>query len=140
MQIFLSFDFQKDIDKVNGFRSILENPNSDISFIDGSCKKDYAGKSENIIKQQISQLLDKASVTVCLISKYTKKSQWVKWELEASRSKSKGIVGIVLKDKNHEIKSYSDCPSIFDNKKYFVYYWNNPVKLKEHIQKAEKNR
>ena len=140
MQIFLSFAYEEDIDQVNGFRSMLENTRANIYFNDGSCKKDYSGKSEDQNKKYISSLLNQSSVTVCLLSKYSKKSNWVNWEIEASRSKEKGIVGIVLKNKNSEIKSYGDCPSFLDGNRYEVYYWDTPERMQQHIEEAEKNR
>lgn len=140
MQIFLSFDYDEDIDQVNGFRGMLENPNADINFLDGSCKKDYGGKSNYEIEQYIKSLIDKSSVTVCLISSKTKQSEWVNKELEISQSKNKGIIGIVLKGKESEIKKYSDCPGIFDNERYFVYYWDEPKVLQKSIEKSEKRR
>lgn len=140
MQIFLSFAFDEDIEQVNGFRGMLDNPNANINFLDGSCKKDYQGKSTHEIEQYIKSLIDKSSVTVCLISGKTKKSDWVKRELEISQSKNKGIVGIVLKEKNEEIKKYSDYPVIFDGKRYLVKYWNEPEEMQKYIEEAEKRR
>ncbi len=140
MQIFLSFAFDEDIEQVNGFRGMLDNLNANINFLDGSCKKDYQGKPTHEIEQYIKSLIDKSSVTVCLISGKIKKSDWVKRELEISQSKNKGIVGIVLKEKNDEIKKYSDCPVIFDEKRYFVKYWNEPEEMQKYIEEAEKRR
>lgn len=140
MQIFLSFAYDEDKEQVNGFRSMLENPDADINFEDGSCKKDYGGKPEEEIKRIIRSLLDRCSVTVCLLSRKTKKSEWVNWELEASQSKGKGIVGIVLKGKRDEIKHYSDCPSLLDGKRYNVYYWDTPEKMQRWIEEAEKKK
>ena len=140
MQIFLSFDFDEDIDQVNGFRGMLDNPNTGIDFVDGSCKKDYEGKPDNEIEQYIKSLIDKSSVTVCLISSKTKQSKWVNRELELSQSKGKGIVGIVLKDKNHEIKYISDCPKLIDNERYLVHYWDDSKQMHQWIEGAEKRR
>lgn len=140
MQIFLSFDYDEDIDQVNGFRGMLDNPNAGINFIDGSCKKDYGDKSDYEIEQYIKSLIDQSSVTVCLISNNTKQSRWVNKELEISQSKKKGIIGIVLKGKENEINDYSDCPIIFDNKRYFAYYWSEPENIQKLIEKSEKRR
>ncbi len=140
MQIFLSFAYDEDIEQVNGFRGMLQNPNTNIEFIDGSCKKDYNGKPEQEIEQYIKSLIDKSSVTVCLISGKTKKSDWVNKELKISQSKSKGIVGIVLKGKEDEIKSISDCPSVFDGKRYLAYRWGKPEDMQKYIEDAEKRR
>ncbi len=140
MQIFLSFAYDEDIEQVNGFRGMLQNPNANIEFLDGSCKKDYSGKSEQEIEQYIKSLLDKSSVTVCLISGKTKRSEWVNKELKISQSKSKGIVGIVLKGKDDEIKGLSDYPNIFDGKRYLVYKWDKPEVMQKYIDEAEKRR
>jgi hypothetical protein len=140
MQIFLSFAYDEDIEQVNGFRGMLENPNAEINFVDGSCKKDYHGKTDEEIERYIKSLIDQSSVTVCLISGKTKNSKWVNRELEISQSKEKGIVGIVLKDKNSEIKNYSDCPQIFDGNRYKVHYWSSPEQMTKWIEEAEKRR
>ena len=91
MQIFLSFAYDEDIDQVNGFRGMLENPDAEINFVDGSCKKDYEGRPDYEIEKYIKSLIDGSSVTVCLISGKTKTSKWVNKELEISQSKNKGI-------------------------------------------------
>jgi len=140
MQIFLSFAYDEDVDQVNGFRAMLENPNADIDFTDGSCKKDYSDKPESAIRRYIRTLLDQSSVTVCLISARTRASQWVAWEVEETISKAKGLVGIVLKGRNSEIKSYQDCPSGFDGKRYVVHYWDSPEKMQQFIEEAERAR
>lgn len=140
MQIFLSFAYDEDIEQVNGFRGMLENPNANINFVDGSCKKDYQGKSKYELERYIKSLIDKSSVTVCLISHKTKNSHWVDKELKISQSKGKGIIGIVLKGKKTEIKNYLNCPHIFDGKRYAVYYWDVPEKMQKMIEEAEKRR
>jgi hypothetical protein len=60
--------------------------------------------------------------------------------LKISQSKSKGIVGIVLKGKDDEIKGLSDCPSVFDGKRYLVYRWGKPEDMQKYIEDAEKRR
>jgi hypothetical protein len=140
MKIFLSFAYDEDIDQVNGFRSMLENPLANISFTDGSCKKDYSGKSEYQIKQYIASLIDNSSVIVCLISGNTRRSSWVGWELEIGKNKNKGIVGIVLKGKNNEVPDLGYCPDMFSNNRYKVYFWNEPKIMQKNIEEAERNR
>ena len=140
MQIFLSFAYDEDIDGVNGFRGMLENPNANINFVDGSCKKDYGEQSEAEIDRYIRSLVDQSSVTVCLISAKTRSSQWVDRELKISQSKGKGIAGIILKGKENEISSYSDCPQIFHGQRYKVYYWDKPETMRDWIKEAERRR
>lgn len=140
MQIFLSFAYDEDIEHVNGFRGMLENPNANINFTDGSCKKDYEGKPASQIEQYIKSLIDQSSVTVCLISEKTKTNSWVNKELEISKSKGKGIVGIVLKGKEEEIKNTGHCPPIFQGNSYKVFRWGEPAEMAGHIEEAEKRR
>lgn len=140
MQIFLSFAYDEDNEQTNGFRGMLENPAADINFVDGSCKKDYGGKSVAEIESYIKSLIDMSSVTVCLISMKTRESSWVNRELEISRSKGKGIVGIVLKGKEHEVRTYDDCPQLLDGEMYKVYYWGKPENMHTWIEQAERNR
>lgn len=140
MKIFLSFAYDEDKEQVNGFRGMLENPNANINFVDGSCKKDYQRKSEPEIDKYMRELIDQSSVTVCLLSGKTKSSDWVNRELQISQSKGKGIVGIVLRGKDNEIVNYSDCPSILDGKRYKVHYWKKPEIIQSHIEEAERQR
>lgn len=140
MQIFLSFAYDEDKEQVNGFRGMLENPKANINFVDGSCKKDYAGKPDYEIDRYIRQLIDRSSVTVCLISGKTKKSKWVTRELDVSRSKGKGIVGIILKGKDSEVSTIHQCPDFFNKSRYKVYQWGRPEEIESWIQEAEKRR
>jgi hypothetical protein len=140
MQIFLSFAYDEDIEQVNGFRGMLENPNANINFVDGSCKKNYQGKPDNQIDQYIRGLINRSSVTVCLLSGKTRNSRWVNRELELSRSIQKGIVGIVLKGKDNEVSHISQCPPILDGSRYKVFTWGTPEAMSARIQEAERRR
>ena len=134
MKIFFSFAYDEDIHQVNGFRGMIVNPNTNINFTDGSCKKDYANKSENEIKRYISSLLDQSTVTVCLISKDTHKSKWVDWELQAAESKGKGIVGIVL---NGQRVNSGEYPKFFQEKRrYQVIEWGDSNSMQRGIDNA----
>jgi len=138
MQIFLSFAFEEDRDQVNGFRGMLDNPAAGINFNDGSCKKDYAGRPEKEIKSYIGSLLDQSSVSVCLLSKDSKDSDWIDWELKASESKNKGIIGIILKDQK---LSPQDMPAFFrERSRYDVIEWDSPEMMHRAIQRAERSR
>ena len=119
---------------------MLENPSADIRFTDGSCSKDYAGKTDRQIRAYINSLLDQSSVTVCLISARTRFSEWVRWELDSSSSKRKGIIGIVLKGKNAEIPTVRECPGKFATGRYRVIYWNTPAAMAKEVEEAERRR
>ena len=93
--VFLSF-VEEDLNLVNLFRGLAKNANNDLEFDDYSVKVPYNSKDADYIKQQIRNKIDGASVTVCLIGHSTHKSEWVDWEIVASNSKKKGIVGVRL--------------------------------------------
>jgi len=140
MRIFLSFAYDEDKNEANGFRGMLENPDANIDFVDGSCKRDYGDKTDAEIDAYIRSLIEQSSVTVCLISQHTKNSDWVDRELELSSSKGKGIVGIVLQKSLPWVTHTSNCPSAFHTGRYKCYTWASPQVMSTLIQEAEKRR
>lgn len=93
--IFLTFD-SNDMNLVNLFRGQAKNKNSDLDFSDYSVKDPFDSTRAEYIKQQIRALLEKVSVTICLIGYETHKSRWVDWELRESARLGKGLVGVRL--------------------------------------------
>jgi len=93
--VFLSF-VEEDLDLVNLFRGQAKNANNDLEFDDYSVKVSYNSKDADYIKQQIRNKIDGSSVTLCLIGHNTYKSDWVDWEISATQTKNKGLVGVRL--------------------------------------------
>jgi hypothetical protein len=95
-RVFFSF-IGEDRTSVDGLRLLAANDDFDIEFYDESVKTPYNSQNETYIKSQIRPKIDRASVTVCLISGETYKSPWVDWELEHSDEKGNTIIAMALK-------------------------------------------
>lgn len=135
MNLFISFDWD-DRDQVNGFRSMLSNPNViHLQHRDTSVKHDYSEGGNSAIKNAILSKLNNSHVTVCLISQKTKNSDWVNWELEQSRLNGKPIVGFVLK--GQPVKTLAGAPEFFTRyQNYSIHPWMQPKEMSSRIQKA----
>ena len=100
--VFLSF-VEEDLNLANLFRGQARNVNNDLEFRDYSVKEPFNSSSAEYIKQQIRNLIDNVSVTLCLIGYNTHTSNWVNWEIETSALKLKGLVGVRLHSSQNDI-------------------------------------
>lgn len=102
-RIFISYDHD-DAQQVTGFMG-LRNIIDDFDFYNH--KLDHRINSNNgeyVARIIRDEYIRPASVSIVLIGNNTAKSEWVKWEIQASKELEKGILGIRLKD------SYGDIP------------------------------
>ena len=91
--VFVSFDHD-DQNQVNGFRSLVKNPNHPLDFHDHSLKEPLLERSgrpiryppndirSKPVKDEIRGKLDRASKMIVLIGQTTWQSDWVKWEID----------------------------------------------------------
>jgi hypothetical protein len=92
INVFVSFDHD-DENQVNGFRSLIQNPNHPLDFHDHSLKEpvvDWNGKPikyppsdprSEPVRNMIQTKFDKASKMIVLIGYNTWQSEWVHWEI-----------------------------------------------------------
>ncbi len=95
-RVFLSFAAE-DREQVQGLRLLASNPNYDLEFYDESVSTPIESTNPDYIKRVIREKIARTSVTVCLISEHTYKSNWVEWELEESLQKGNKIFAMALK-------------------------------------------
>ena len=100
--VFLSF-VEEDLNLANLFRGQARNANNDLEFRDYSVKEPFNSTNAEYIKQQIRNLIDNVSVTLCLIGYNTHTSNWVNWEIETSALNLKGLVGVRLHSSQSDI-------------------------------------
>ncbi len=93
VNVFVSYD-HLDQNRVNGFISLISNPNHPLSFHDWSLKDPIVDKIKKPlpyppsdsrsepIKKEIKRLFKKASRMVVLVGEYTHASEWVNWEIQ----------------------------------------------------------
>lgn len=93
--VFLSF-VEEDLNLVNLFRGQAKNPSNPLEFSDYSVKVAFDSADATYVGKQIKELINKASVTLCLIGYGTSSSRWVNWEIRTSRELKKGVVGVRL--------------------------------------------
>lgn len=93
--VFLCF-VEEDFDLVNLFRGQAKKESSELEFSDYSVKVPFDSSDADYIERQITELIQRVSVTICLIGKTTCLSTWVHWELITSASMGKGLVGVRL--------------------------------------------
>jgi len=128
-RVFLSF-IAEDKNRVQGLRLLASNPNFDIEFYDESVRSPINSTNADYIKQCIREKIARTTVTVCLISEDTHKSNWVDWELEESDKKGKTIIVMALKGVNRAI-----LPKLIKDKGLTFYPWD-PAKLARLIEGA----
>jgi hypothetical protein len=95
-RVFFSFAAE-DVQQVRGLRLLAANPNYELDFYDESVRVPFDSENADYIKRKIREKINRASVTVCLISEETHKSGWVDWELEESDKKGNTIIAMALK-------------------------------------------
>jgi hypothetical protein len=93
--VFLSF-VEEDLERVRLFRGQAKNKKSDLSFDDYSVKVPYNSEDAAYIKSKISEKINAASVTICLLGPDTSRSSWVQWEIEKADALGKKIIGVRL--------------------------------------------
>ena len=92
-------------------------------FLDAADFEKVKRRGDSVVKQWIDSQLDETSVTVVLVGSHTCSSKWVKYEIERSKERSNGMLGIdVGKVKNLHGNTAERCGKI--PKGYPFYLWN----------------
>ena len=126
---FFSFHYERDVWRAGQVRnSWVTKDREAAGFWDAASWEEVKKKGEEEVKKWIRKQLDGTSVTVVLIGAQTSSRDYVKYELEQSREKSNGILGIYIhqmkdKDGRTDTKGSNSFGPIFtspnDDKKYF---------------------
>lgn len=94
-RIFICYE-GSDRNQAKGFRLLRWNKNVDIEFFDRHLLDPVKSQNPEYIKSCIRERMRGTSVSVVLIGKHTKDSDWVRWEMEQTLANGKGLVGIYL--------------------------------------------
>jgi hypothetical protein len=90
-RVFLSFRGE-DRKQVDGLRLLAANNSFDIDFYDESVRTPYNSMNSEYIKGKIREKIKRSSITVCLLTPETHKSEWVCWELEESFNNENKVI------------------------------------------------
>ena len=129
-RVFLSFAYE-DINQVNGLRGLIQNPNHELEAYDESVREPINSRNAGYIKKRIGEKIKRSSVTLCLISATTHKSEWVDWELGESARQGNTIIAMALKGVNR-----ASLPKLIRERNLTAHLWNPDV-LSDLIAKAK---
>ena len=93
INIFISYKYE-DKAYVDGLKGLLQNPNNQYRHRGISENKDFSDRGAPNIKDYLRGEIRIGDALICLIGKDTHTSEWVIYELEASKSMGKKIVAV----------------------------------------------
>lgn len=104
-RVFFSFHYERDIWRANQVRNswVLKPDRETAGFWDAAAWEKVKREGDDAIRRWINRQLDGTSVTVVLIGTETSNREWVKYEVQRSRERGNGILGICI----HKIKDQS---------------------------------
>ena len=93
-KVFFSFKYE-DVFRANVVRNSWVTKGKDAAgFIDAAEFEKVKKRGDDAIKRWIDEQLKGTSVTVVLVGALTCSSRWVEYEIEASKSRGNGLLGI----------------------------------------------
>lgn len=96
IKLFLSYKWE-DKTYVDGFKGMIENPNTDYNHVGISERKNYKQQGESAIRRYLRGLIGEADALVCLIGDNTHNSKWIDYELSVANSQQKKIIPVRIK-------------------------------------------
>ena len=124
-RVFFSFEYDHDVSRAMVVRNSWVTQGKEAAgFIDAADFEEIEKGGDAAIKKWIRDQLTGTSVTVVLVGSHTCSSKYVKYEIEQSEERGKGLLGIdISKIKDLNSKTTKRCDKI--PKGYKFYLWNN---------------
>lgn len=122
-RVFFSFEYENDVTRAMVVRKsdALKNKEA-VGFIDAAEFEKIQKQGDEAVKKWINDQLDRTTVTVVLVGKYTCSSKWVKYEIEQSEKRGNGLLGVdISKIKDLSGNTTDRCGQI--PKGYKFYLW-----------------
>lgn len=119
-----------DQQQVRGFILLRWNINVDFSYFDRSLVDPVDSNNEDYIRRSIRDKMRGSSVSVVLIGDKTHSSKWVDWEIEESKGRGNGLLGIKLKGKGN-----ATTPSLLRTHGAEVFTWQ-PNEFEAAVERA----
>lgn len=139
-RVFFSFKY-KDVSRAMVVRnSWVTQGREAAGFVDKAEFEKIKKQGDQAIRDWITKQLEGTSVTVVLVGEKTCTSRWVKYEIEQSKKRGNGLLGVdISKIKDLQGNTSERCGRIPDG--YAFYLWNNDEGYKNlgsWIEKAAK--
>lgn len=94
-RVFFSFEYEHDVSRANVVRkSGMTKGIETAGYVDAAQFEKVKKKGDPAVRAWIDEQLKGTSVTVVLVGGYTCASKWVKYEIEASKERGNGLLGI----------------------------------------------
>ncbi|MBX3018532.1 MAG: TIR domain-containing protein [Bdellovibrionaceae bacterium] len=137
-KVFFSFKYE-DVTRAMVVRnSWVTKEKEAAGFIDAADFEEVERKGDASIKAWIDQQLEGTSVTVVLVGAKTCGSKWVKYEIEQSKKRGNGLLGIdISKIKNFDGETSDRCGQIPDGYPFYLWFKEEGYKnMGDWIEKA----
>jgi hypothetical protein len=123
-RVFFSFEYEHDVTRANVVRqSGMTKGIEAAGYIDAAEFEKVKARGDAAIKAWIDDQLKGTTVTVVLVGAYTCSSKWVKYEIEASKVRPNGLLGIdISKIKDLHGNIGERCGQLPEG--YPFYLWN----------------
>jgi hypothetical protein len=117
-RVFFSFHYERDAGRAGVVRnhSITKDNFVTAGYIDAAAWESIKRQGDYAIKRWIDGQLQNTTVTVVLIGAETATRSWVKYEIERSRKKGNGLLGIRI----HNIKDFRTLQTDYPGQDPFV--------------------
>ena len=140
-RVFFSFKYKQDVSRAMVVKnSWVTQGREAAGFIDAADFEKLKRQGNTAIKNWIDKQLEGTSVTVVLVGEKTCGSRWVKYEIEKSIEKGKGLLGIdISKIKDLQGNISKRCGQIPKGYDFYLWYKNDGYnKMGDWIEKAAK--
>lgn len=124
-RVFFSFEYENDVSRAMVVRKSNALRGVDAAgFIDSAEFEKLRRSGDGAIKNWIDRQLSNTSVTVVLVGSKTCSSKWVGYEIEASKARGNGLLGVdISKISDFNGQTSDRCGRIPAG--YSFYLWNN---------------
>jgi len=125
-RVFFSFEYEHDVFRANVVRkSGMTKGIEEAGFIDAAEFEKVKKKGDAAIKAWIDGQLKGTTVTVVLVGQDTCSSKWVQYEIEASKKRGNGLLGIdISKIKDMSGNMSERCGQIPTGYPFYLWFKN----------------
>lgn len=140
-RVFFSFEYEHDVSRANVVRNSWVTKGKEAAgFVDAAEFEEVKKGGQEAIKKWIREQLEGTSITVVLVGSHTCISYYVDYEIEQSKEKGNGLLGIDI-SQIEDLKKYTSwcCGHIPEG--YPFYDWkedNGYENIGDWIEKAAK--
>ena len=141
-KVFFSFKYKQDVSRAMIVRkSWVTLGKETAGFIDSADFEKLKKQGDTAIENWIDNQLNGTSVTVVLVGEKTCNSRWVKYEIEKSKKKGNGLLGIdISRIKDWQGNTSKRCGKIPFGYKFYLWNTDNGYKnMGDWIEKAAKD-